>query len=53
MIAIKAALDAAQFTIPFPIRTLDFGADVVGGQGLERTGVMLRSVTAPKRSGDA
>ena len=53
MIAIKAALDGAQLTIPFPIRTLDFGADVVGGQGLERTGVVLRSVTAPKRSGDA
>ncbi|MFW5685621.1 MAG: mechanosensitive ion channel family protein [Spirochaetota bacterium] len=31
MIAIKKALDAAGYTIPFPIRTLDFGASAVGG----------------------
>jgi len=31
MKAIKKALDAAGISIPFPIRTLDFGADAVGG----------------------
>ena len=35
MIAIKRALDANNLTIPFPIRTLDFGGDVVGGVGLK------------------
>ncbi|HEX5660083.1 MAG TPA: mechanosensitive ion channel family protein [Polyangiales bacterium] len=34
MIAIKAAFDANAITIPFPIRTLDFGAGVVGGERL-------------------
>jgi small conductance mechanosensitive channel len=34
MIAIKAALDNAGYTIPFPIRTLDFGAQAVGGEQL-------------------
>lgn len=31
---VKSALDEGGFTIPFPIRTLDFGADVVGGQSV-------------------
>lgn len=31
---IKAAFDEAGITIPFPIRTLDFGGGVVGGVGL-------------------
>jgi small conductance mechanosensitive channel len=35
MIAIKRALDRASLTIPFPIRTLDFGADAVGGKRLD------------------
>lgn len=35
MIAAKAALDAAELTIPFPIRTLDFGAGAVGGEALD------------------
>lgn len=35
---IKSALDEAGYTIPFPIRTLDFGADGVGGQSLDRIG---------------
>jgi len=29
---VKQAMDAAGLTIPFPIRTLDFGAQVVGGE---------------------
>lgn len=34
IMAIKRAVDSAGLTIPFPIRTLDFGASVVGGEGL-------------------
>lgn len=34
IIAIKSAFDAASITIPFPIRTLDFGAVDVGGASL-------------------
>ncbi len=30
--AIRKAYEAADITIPFPIRTLDFGADAVGGK---------------------
>lgn len=40
MIAIKSALDREGLTIPFPIRTLDFGADAVGGERLD--GMHLR-----------
>jgi small conductance mechanosensitive channel len=35
MIAIKKAFDKNGITIPFPIRTLDFGAGVVGGERLD------------------
>jgi small conductance mechanosensitive channel len=35
IIAIKKAFDANDITIPFPIRTLDFGADAVGGVRLD------------------
>jgi len=35
IIAIKKAYDAADITIPFPIRTLDFGAAAVGGERLD------------------
>jgi small conductance mechanosensitive channel len=35
MIAIKRAFDENGITIPFPIRTLDFGAGVVGGTQLD------------------
>lgn len=53
MIAIKAALDAAHLTIPFPIRTLDFGADVVGGRPLDRTTISLAAPRVAHRpSGD-
>ncbi|MBC8068687.1 MAG: mechanosensitive ion channel family protein [Deltaproteobacteria bacterium] len=31
LVAIKKAFDHAKITIPFPIRTLDFGAELVGG----------------------
>ena len=33
--AISKAYAAAGIAIPFPIRTLDFGADLVGGKRLE------------------
>lgn len=36
MVAVKQAFDREQITIPFPIRTLDFGASVVGGERLDR-----------------
>jgi small conductance mechanosensitive channel len=36
MIAIKKAFDRERITIPFPIRTLDFGANAVGGQRLDQ-----------------
>jgi small conductance mechanosensitive channel len=41
MIAIKKALDAANLTIPFPIRTLDFGAAASGGEGLGSVPIQL------------
>jgi small conductance mechanosensitive channel len=44
MIAIKKAYDAADITIPFPIRTLDFGASDVGGRQLDE--LTLRSKVA-------
>lgn len=34
VIRLKEAFDSVGITIPFPIRTLDFGADAVGGQPL-------------------
>lgn len=36
MIAIKKAFDRSDITIPFPIRTLDFGSRVVGGERLDQ-----------------
>lgn len=50
MIAIKSALDAAHLTIPFPIRTLDFGADVVGGRPLDKTTISLAALRAARPS---
>jgi small conductance mechanosensitive channel len=44
MIAIKKAFDQKGITIPFPIRTLDFGADAVGGTRLD--GMALRVASA-------
>ena len=35
IMAIKKAFDENDITIPFPIRTLDFGAGPSGGKGLE------------------
>ena len=35
VISIKKAFDAAGIAIPFPIRTLDFGAKAVGGESLQ------------------
>jgi small conductance mechanosensitive channel len=47
MIAIKRA----KLTIPFPIRTLDFGADVVGGVRVDAT--QLSPAAAPAREAPA
>ena len=41
IIAIKKAFDRENLTIPFPIRTLDFGAGDVGGKALERMGLKV------------
>lgn len=41
MIAIKKAFDQADITIPFPIRTLDFGAKVVGGERIDQMALHL------------
>ena len=49
--AIKAAFDEHGITIPFPIRTLDFG--VVGGQRLDETEAAIRLVPAREASADA
>jgi small conductance mechanosensitive channel len=35
IVVIDRAFDANGFTIPLPIRTLDFGASTVGGQRLD------------------
>jgi len=37
IITIKKAIDDAGLNIPFPIRTLDFGADQVGGERIDRS----------------
>lgn len=41
IIAIKKAFDAASISIPFPIRTLDFGAGVVGGERIDEMGLQV------------
>jgi small conductance mechanosensitive channel len=43
MIAIKKAFDRDGITIPFPIRTLDFGASAVGGQPLDAMKLQVMS----------
>jgi small conductance mechanosensitive channel len=43
LIAIKSALDRERLTIPFPIRTLDFGADAIGGKRLDEMKLRLAS----------
>jgi small conductance mechanosensitive channel len=44
MIATKKAFDEAGITIPFPIRTLDFGARAVGGEALSDMPLRLAKV---------
>src|SRR5690606_2416769 len=51
LIAIKAALDEARLTIPFPIRTLDFGARGVGGQSLGEAPIRVLSQPDEPASG--
>jgi small conductance mechanosensitive channel len=46
MIAIKKAFDKKAITIPFPIRTLDFGADAVGGTRLDGMNLRVARATA-------
>ncbi|MEY4550184.1 MAG: hypothetical protein RL685_6379 [Pseudomonadota bacterium] len=45
LIAIKKALDAEGLTIPFPIRTLDFGAGAVGGERLDQLRLQIRELS--------
>lgn len=47
---LKAAFDAEGITIPFPIRTLDFGASAVGGENLGPELAALKG-SAPAASG--
>ncbi len=47
MVAIKAALDREKIKIPFPIRTLDFGAAVVGGERLDNLQLRVARGDAP------
>ncbi|PRP94058.1 Small-conductance mechanosensitive channel [Enhygromyxa salina] len=49
IIVIKKALDEAGMSIPFPIRTLDFGASAVGGDSLDVTPIQI----ARERAGEA
>jgi small conductance mechanosensitive channel len=51
MIAIKDALDRAGYTIPFPIRTLDFGANAVGGEQLDSLKLQVESRSGARDSG--
>jgi len=46
IIAIKKAYDANGITIPFPIRTLDFGAKVIGGERLDEMALTAASQAA-------
>lgn len=46
MIRIKKAFDGHGITIPFPIRTLDFGAREVGGERLDRALAAANDVAA-------
>lgn len=48
MIALKKAFDREEMTIPFPIRTLDFGAAVVGGERLDAMRLRVAS-EGPRR----
>lgn len=48
MIAIKRAFDAEGITIPFPIRTLDFGAKVVGGSSLDQLELSTVRLAQPR-----
>jgi small conductance mechanosensitive channel len=47
MIAIKKAFDRKGITIPFPIRTLDFGAKVVGGERIDAMTLRVASTNGP------
>jgi small conductance mechanosensitive channel len=48
IIRIKRAIDEAGLSIPFPIRTLDFGANLVGGASIDASTLHVTNIAEAK-----